>query len=221
MLVAALLLPRPARASNFFASELKSSIDVAAITAAVLGALFITAVEGSATMDEYNRRSPSDPVLPDFRLDQGYQLVGTSAQGSSSRIQAGHAMLGADFEYLHYWQRRPTATLEYGQAEALVRLADRPSFGANLAYGYRDSTGVRGLVPEAGISLNYYSDSGFGLETDLRWTEIQSAAVFGDGRVRAVWRLADSPLSFFGGYRALRLASGHRDGPEAGLTLTW
>jgi hypothetical protein len=214
-------LPRPARASNFFASELKSSLDVAVITAAVLAALLITAVEGSATQDEYNRRAPSDPVLPDLRLDQGYQYAGSSAQGSSSRVQAGHSMLGADFEYLHYWQRRPTATLDYGQAEALVRLADRPSFGANLAYGGRDSTGVRGLVPEAGISLNYYSDSGFGLETDLRWTRIQTATVFGDGRVRAVWRLQDSPLSFFGGYRALRLTTGHRDGPEAGLTLAW
>ena len=221
LLAAALLFPSPSRAASFLASGLKSSLGITAVSAAVLATIFIAAVEGSATMDEFSRRNPGDPILPDLRLDQSCQLVGASAQGSSTRVQAGHAMLGADFEFLRYWERKPAATLDYGQAEGLIRLADRASFRADLAYGYRETTGGRGLAPLAGISLGEYLESGLGLETDLRWTDIGGAAVLGDWRARAGWRFDDGRVALFAGFRSLRLTSGHRDGPEAGLALTW
>lgn len=221
LLVAALLFPSSARARDFFTSGLKSSLEVSALSAASVMTLLIVAVEGSATMDEFRRRSPGDPVLPNLRLDQGYQFAGAGASGSSSRLQAGYAMLGADLEFLRYWQRKPTATLDYGAAEGLLRLSDRPSFRADLAYGYRETTGGRGLAPLTGVSFGEYLDSGLGFETDLRWTRLGCATVLGDWRARALWRQGGGYLSFFGGYRGLRLESGHRDGPEAGLTLTW
>jgi hypothetical protein len=217
----ALLVPAPARA-NFFTSQLKSSLDYSAISAGAVVALLIVAVEGSATMEEFGKRTTGDPVLPSLRLDEGYQRVGNSAQGFSSKVQAGYAMLGADVEFLRYWQRRPAAaTLDFGEAEGLVRLADRPSFKADFAYGYRETTGGRGLAPQLGASFGEYSEDGPGLEADLRWTRIQTATVLGDWRARFLWRFPGGPLSVWGGYRGLRLENGHRDGPEAGLTLTW
>ena len=212
------LCPRQARANSFW----KTGADVAAVSAAATGSIIFLALEGQPTMDEYHRRASGDPVLPDLRLDQSYQAVGTAAQGSSSRVQAGYAILGVDGEYLHYWERNPTASLDYWQAEALLRLSDSPSFRADLAYGYRgEATGPDSMAAQGGISMGAYFDYGIGLETDLRWADLQGTGVFGDGRVRALWRILDGHLSVFGGYRALRVADGHRDGPEGGLTLTW
>jgi hypothetical protein len=212
------IFPSPAHAADF----LKSSLDAAAVTAAVTASVAILLLESQATKDEFDRRAPGDPVLPDLRLDQSYQVVGNAAQGSSSRLQVGYAMLGADFEFLHYWERHPTVNLDYGKAEILFRMSDRPSFRVDLAYGYRgESPDAHGLKPQAGFSLGAYSDSGLGLESDLRWTDLQGSTVLGDGRLRVVWRIDEGHLALFGGYRALRVASGKRDGPEGGLTLTW
>lgn len=192
-----------------------------AISAGAAVALLTVAVEGSATMEEFGKRTTGDQVLPSLRLDEGYQRVGNAAQGSSSRIQAGYAMLGGDVEFARYWQRQAPARLDYGEAEGLLRLSDRPSFKADFAYGYRETTGGRGLAPQVGASFGEYSNDGPGLEGDLRWTRLQSTTVLGDWRARIVWRFAGGPFSVFGGYRGLRLENGRRDGPEAGLTLTW
>lgn len=218
-LAAALALcPSPARATNFW----KTGADVAAVSAAAVSGIIMLAIEGQPTMDEYQKRASGDPVLPNLRLDSGYHLVGKAAQGSSSRVQGGYAILGADAEYLRYWERNPTATQEYWQAEGLVRLSESAPFRADLAFGYRgETTGPDSMAAQGGLSLGAYFDYGLGVETDLRWADLAGTGVFSDGRLRGVWRILDGHLSVFGGYRALRLASGHRDGPEAGLTLTW
>lgn len=164
--------------------------------------------------DEYH------PTLPTFRLETSYQPLPTQdVQGYRVNATLGYLGIGADVDFIHYFERNPSTQLKIISPHFLLRSAPLGPLQIDLAIGAKVIQGRRTHTAfEIGAPMYIFLGDHAILDFKAYGAFLNNTKIVDlSAGITGKWKMGGVRAS----YRMIDVGGETLHGPEIGLVLQW